>query len=272
MAEPMSGHVGAASLMTQARPDGQEEVDGETHHGRHRAPSVELPVQKRPGMDPEDEETDGRGRQEGHEMVADAEGEDERHQDQEVVVLALPQVLLPPEGQPGEEGDGEEGDGVDLLVDVRLVPDGEGRGAHQDRRRSPGQAEAPIFREVAEHVVDHEEPEGMRPGAHEGAEEVHPHGDRQSQGRQQQGPRLGQHDEEGVPGGMGDAQDVRRGDVLARVPERGRGRQREGVQGEDRGADHPRIQIRGLQVPLVDGRHRRGGIATAAAPTASRSL
>ena len=91
-------------------------------------------------------------------MVADTEGEHERHQNQQVVVVALPEVLLPPERQPRKKGDREERDGIDLLVHVRLAPDGERCRTHQDRSGGADQTEDSVFREGPEDVVNDEEP------------------------------------------------------------------------------------------------------------------
>src|SRR5690606_33362114 len=108
---------------------------------------VELPVGQRAWRYDEYEDQERRRREEGHQMVPDREGEDEDHQDQQVVVLPLPQVVPPAEGQPGEERDREEADRVDLLVDVALVPDGERRGRDQGGRRGARDAEGATRRE-----------------------------------------------------------------------------------------------------------------------------
>ena len=150
-------------------------MDRQPQHGGDDRGRIDPPVEERLGVHDEDEDADRRGGEERHQVVPDRQREDERHQDEQVVVLPLAQVLLPPEREPDQQRDGQQGDRVDLLVDVGLVPHREGCGAHQDGRSGPHQPEAAVVREVTQHVVDDEEPERVRARAHEGAEEVHPH-------------------------------------------------------------------------------------------------
>ena len=167
-------------------------------------------------------------------MVPHRQRQDEGHEHQQVVVPALPQVLSPVEREPGQQSDGEERDRVDLLVDVGLIPDGEGRGAHEDRGHGADQPEATFAGEEPEDVVYGQEPEAVGQAPHEGGEEIDAGGHRQTEGSQEDVPGPRQYDEERTPRWMGNPQDMPGSDVLARVPE-GRG----GSQGERVKEAHP---------------------------------
>ena len=64
------------------------------------------PVQVQPRVEEaarsheQDEEHEGRRRQEGHEVVPHRERQDERHEDEKFVVAGLADPLLPAEGEP----------------------------------------------------------------------------------------------------------------------------------------------------------------------------
>ena len=72
------------------------------------AEQVDAVVEQRGGAHQEDEDRQRRRRQEGHQVVADRQRQDERHQDEEVAFPAAPETLPPAECQPGEERNGEE--------------------------------------------------------------------------------------------------------------------------------------------------------------------
>ena len=99
-------------------------------------------------MHVQDEEADGGCCQKGHEVVPNAEGEHERHQDEKVVILPLAEVLLPTEDQPREQRDSQQRDGVDLLIHIGLIPDCECGGAYQNRGGCSRDAKKLIAREV----------------------------------------------------------------------------------------------------------------------------
>ncbi len=176
-------------------------------------------------------------------MIAQREGEEEDDQDEQVVVFAFAQVVAPAEDQPGQQGDGHEADRVDLLVDDRLVPHGEGGCRDQGRGSSAQEAEALVVGEEGHHPVDDEEPECGGHAAVRRREEVDLHCGRKRQRREQQFPSAGQQDEDGVPGRVWDANDMGGGDVLARVPERRGRRQRDHVEQEDRESGDARVAV-----------------------------
>ena len=100
---PAKGLTGGGRFVddgTQGGPQGEEEVNGESEEeGRHSG-QIEPSVQEGPGVDQEDEDPQGWCRQEGHEVVPHRQGQNEDHEDEEVVILPLPQVLPPVNGQP----------------------------------------------------------------------------------------------------------------------------------------------------------------------------
>ena len=67
---------------------------------------------------------------------------------------------------------------------------------------------------MTEDVVHDEEPEPVRRCAHEGAEEIDPYRDGQSERSEEHRPGACEDDEERIPGLMGNPHDVRRRDVL----------------------------------------------------------
>ena len=71
------------------------------------------------------------------------------------------------------------------------------------------------------YVVHDQEPERVRGGAHDRAEEVDADRYLQSQRGEQNRPGPREHDKEGIPGRVWNAEDVARCDILARIPERG---------------------------------------------------
>ena len=236
-------------------------MDRQPDHGDGRAERVQLPVGERPALDHEDEDDEGRGGQERHEVVPDRQGQDEDHQEDEVVILPLPQVVPPVEREPGEQRDGEERDGVDLLVDVRLAPDGEGGGTHEHGQGGGDEPEPPVGGERCGDPVDDEEPAAVGEGAHGGAEEVDADGDGESEGCEEELPGAREDDEGRVPGRVGDAEDVRGRDVLAGVPEGGGGGQRDEVQEPHRDGGDGGGQVRGSVVgPQVVHRVQAAGL------------
>ena len=144
------------------------------------------------------------------------------------------------------------GDRVDLFVHVGLVPDRERGRADEDRRARAHQPEALVAGEEAQNVMDDEEPEPVGGRADRRRKEVDAHRRGDPQGSEQDVPSAGEHDEQGIPRRMRDAQNVRGGDVLAGVPEcRGGGHGRR-VEDEHR-SRHPsrpavgRGGVRGLE-------------------------
>ena len=195
---------------------------GKTQKDGDRPDRVEAPVEQDPGRNPKDEQAKSRGGEERHQMVSHRQRQDERHEDQKVVITALAEVLTPVKGQPGEECDGHERDRVDLLVHVGLVPDGEGGRTHDHGGDRADEAEPPIVREKRKNVMDRQEPESVGHTAHEGREKVDPCRNREPQGRKEKLPGSRHQHEKRISGWMGDSEDVRRRDVFAGIPECGR--------------------------------------------------
>ena len=89
--------------------------------------------------------------------------------------------------------------------------------------------------------------------AHEGGEQVDSCRDREAQGREEKVPGSGQQDEKRISRWMGDAEDVPRRNVFARIPVRGRRRQRQCIQetdteAYDQGPEIDRFRVRQLRV------------------------
>ena len=97
--------AGGRSLVddgTQPCPERQVEVNGEAQESGDHRRQVEFPVEEGPGVNQEYEEAKGRGREKGHEVVPHRQGQNEHHENEEVVVLSPSQILSPVEGEPGE--------------------------------------------------------------------------------------------------------------------------------------------------------------------------
>ena len=97
--------AGGRSLVddgTQPCPERQVEVNGEAQESGDHRRQVEFPVEEGPGVNQEYEEAKGRGREKGHEVVPHRQGQNEHHENEEVVVFSPSQILSPVEGEPGE--------------------------------------------------------------------------------------------------------------------------------------------------------------------------
>ena len=243
-ADARTGGVVLVDHGIQRSPHRQVQVNGKADHRYGHDRRVELPIQDRPWANDQDEDHNCRCSEEGHQVVADAQGEDESHQHEQIVApygscsrvwaphgyASLSYSRLPTEQKPGQQRDRKERDRIDLLVDVRLTPDRESRRADEDGHQGAGDPETAVFTEVTEDVMHDEEPQSMRRSAHKGAQEVESHRDGETQRGEEDLPRTRQDHEQRITRCVRDPQDVGGGDVLAGVPERRGGRQGHDVQ------------------------------------------
>ncbi len=258
-----AGRVRFVDDRVQPRADREVQVHRKPDHREHRAPRVDPPVQEHLRLHQEEQQDDGGRGEKGHQVVGHREGEHEDDEDERVVVVPAPplhtavrfHVVAPEEDHPAEQRDGEQADGVDLLVDVALVPHRVRGGRHQHRRARSHPAHHLRRGERRQDPVHHQEPERRRPCAHQRREEVDPHRHGEPRRRQQQLPRPRHQHEERVTGRMRDPEDVRGGDVLARIPEPGRGRERDRVQRENQHTREQRQQV-GRAMHCIQRRNR----------------
>ena len=178
--ESGAGGVGLVDYGIQRGSHRQIQLDRQAGHGYRQDRRVEPPLQNRPWAHDQNEDGDGGCCENGHQVVAYTQGENERHEDQQIVIPALPYSRLPAERQPGQQRDREQQDGIHLLVDVRLTPHGEGRRTEEHGHQGAGDAEAVVPIEVSEDVMHDKEPQSVGCPAHESAEEVDAHRDRET--------------------------------------------------------------------------------------------
>ena len=107
-ADTRAGGVRFIDDRLQAGADGQVHVRRQADHDRDDGEGVKLPVLQHARVVEQDENQQRRCRQERHQVVAHREGEDEDHQDEQVVILALAEIVAPVEGQPGKQRDREQ--------------------------------------------------------------------------------------------------------------------------------------------------------------------
>ena len=215
-------------------PNGQEHVEGQADHDQGERAHPQVAAQKHPRGRHEQHQAQGRHGQKRHGVVGPAQDHQVARHQQEAPAPGFAAPVAPAHRQPGHRGDHQHADRVDLLVDHGLVPHGIRRGAQQRARRRPHQRPPVVAQQPPRDAVGHQEEEPARGGGSERGQQVHPHRDRQPQRRQQNDPHSRQHHEEGVSRRVRDPEDVSGRDVLARVPERRGGSQRDDVQEEDR--------------------------------------
>jgi hypothetical protein len=164
---------------------------------------VQLPVQQRARLDDQDERDQRRRGQERHQVVAHRQRQDEDHQQDQVVILALAQMVAPAERQPRQQRDREQRNRVDLLVHVRLVPHRERGRADQHGRTRADQAEDAVRRIERQDAVGEQEPAAVRARAHGGAEQVDAHGVGQAERLSSRSHARASTTNSGFPGGCG---------------------------------------------------------------------
>ncbi len=225
----------------EMRPDGLRREHAHPEHHRAGNGRQQLPSQQRVRPPDEHRHRDGGGGEEAHHVVRVAEPQQIGDEHQRPVGARSVGVIRPPHGEPRDHREAEQRDRVDLLVDDRLVP-------HRERRRADEGAEhaaddpLPPLREPAhEHALGDEEPHRRRGRARERRQHVDAHGHVGRDG--EQGEHAPQQHEERIPRRVREPHDVRRREVLARVPHR-RGRR----QGEEIEQQHGRARDRGGEI------------------------
>ena len=178
-------------------------------------------------------EHDDRGtRQQGQQVIADRDpGQIHDEEKKRSSARGVPRCCATRCSQPAHRGDGEGRDGVDLGL-VRVLPVGEGEGAEQcgrgTRRRcgAPCPPRIPMRRISARKDSCATRKKQPAPSALSSAlrrlvrNAYSPIGN-------EHGPDVRNHHEEWRPGGMRNAEHLRGGDELARIPERDRRSERE---------------------------------------------
>lgn len=170
----------------------------------------------------------------------------------QAVASRLVALLRPADREPADQHGLEERDRVDLLVDDRLVPDGERARAERDGGGRAGDAGPSRRQDPGERHVGDEEPEAPGSRARERGEDVDALGEGGRDGERTEEVRN--EDEERIARRVRQSQHLGGGHVLAGVPHRGGGRERGEVHGEhDRAGDN-----RGyVRWPVTRGARRR---------------
>src|SRR5438552_13563962 len=170
-----------------------------------------------------------------HHVVGRGEREQIHDQQQVVVVRLARRLVVPSHDEPQHQRDGEQRQRVHLFVHDRLIPHRE-RGGGADRTRQRGEPPRPHGRDPRPHpALAHQEPAPRRDGARHGGEQVDAH--RISRGERQQPPSVRDEREQRIARWVGNAERVGGGDVLGRVPELRRRRERHPVQHQRAQAD-----------------------------------
>ena len=216
---------GANGLRGERTPTEDERADGGEN---------EPPAQQCGGLANEHRDADRGDGEHARHVIRVAKAGDEGEQDEDPVGLASLGLVTPADGEPGGDREARERDGVDLLVHDRLRPDGEGRRTDECGERAADDALPALLEPADEHALGDEEPHPCAHGARDRREEIDPHRD----GRCDREDRedAPDEDEERIARGMRQAERIRRRDVLARVPHRRLGRERD----EEEEEGHPR--------------------------------
>ena len=160
-------------------------------------------------------------------------------------------IVAPAYGEPGNDGEERQRHGVHFLIHDALIPYREGGCAEQRRGHGRDHARPAHGRPRGQDTLRHQEPERRRQGTARRCQCVDAHRHRSQRHERRHAPE--QH-EERIARRMRNAQGIRGGDVLARVPHCRGGRECREVEREyaepDQRRDTVRRQWRGRCVGL----------------------
>ena len=264
--------AGRLAFVQRRMPRRANRLDGErreAEHHRQRAGQQQPPTQQR--ARPPDDHRDGHGRtdQQTRRMIAVSESDEIRDHHQQPVGDRSIGIVAPAHGEPRHDREERERHGVHLFVHDALIPHRERRCAEQCRGHRGHDACPSQRRPRDEHTLGHEKPDRGRDGAAHRRERVDAHRDRAQ--RHERGDAAEEH-EQRIARRMRNAERVRGGDVLARIPHRRRGRERREIEREH-GDSHKRrdadttdgagsaIVLMSASSPCEDHRRDEHGVA-----------